>query len=60
MKKKIYFWAPFLNKVGTTKSTLNSAISLSKFSDKYDIKIINVLESGMIIAKFLKKIKLKK
>ena len=42
MKKTIYFWAPFLNQVGTTKSTLNSAISLSKFSERYDVKIINV------------------
>ena len=42
MKKSIYFWSPFINKVGTTKSTINSAISLSKFSKRYDVKIINV------------------
>ena len=42
MKKSIYFWSPFINEVGTTKSTINSAISLSKFSKRYDVKIINV------------------
>ena len=36
--KKIYYWAPCLNKVGTYKSTINSAISLAKYS-KGDIKI---------------------
>ena len=40
--KKIYNWSPCLNKVGTYKSTINSAISLSRYSKKnYQIKIIN-------------------
>ena len=40
--KKIYYWSPCLNKVGTYKSTINSAISLSRYSKKnYQIKIIN-------------------
>lgn len=40
--KKIYYWSPCLNKVGTYKSTINSAISLSRFAKKsYQIKIIN-------------------
>ena len=60
MKKKIYFWAPFLNKVGTTKSTLNSAISLSKFSDKYDIKIINVFGEWNDYSEIFKKNKIEK
>ena len=42
MKKTIYYWSPCLNKVGTVKSTLNSAIAVSKFSKNYDAKIINV------------------
>ena len=41
MKKNIYYWAPCLNPVGTIKSTLNSAIALSKFNKNYKIKIIN-------------------
>ena len=40
--KSIYYWSPCLNKVGTYKSTINSAISLSNYSKKkYKIKIIN-------------------
>tara|TARA_B100001057_G_scaffold442855_1_gene478540 strand:+ start:1897 stop:3051 length:1155 start_codon:yes stop_codon:yes gene_type:complete len=42
MKKTIYYWSPCLDKVGTVKSTLNSAIAVSKFSDDYKVKIINV------------------
>ena len=42
MKKKIYYWSPCLNKVATVKATLNSAISLAKYSSYYDVKIINV------------------
>ena len=40
--KTVFYWSPCLNKVGTVISTLNSAISLSKYSKgKYKIKIIN-------------------
>lgn len=40
--KKIYYWAPCLTKVGTYKATINSAISLSKFSkENISVKIIN-------------------
>ena len=42
MKKTIYYWSPCLNKVGTVKSTLNSAIAVSKFSKNYNVKVINV------------------
>ncbi len=34
MKKKVVYWSPCLNPVGTLKATINSAIALSK----YDIK----------------------
>jgi glycosyltransferase involved in cell wall biosynthesis len=40
--KTVFYWSPCLSKVGTVKSTINSAISLSKYSKgKYKIKIIN-------------------
>ena len=43
MKKKIFYWAPCLNKVGTVISTKNSAISLAKYKKNlYDITILNV------------------
>ena len=40
--KTVIYWSPCLNKVGTVISTLNSAISLSNYSNnKYKVKIIN-------------------
>ena len=42
MKKSVYYWSPFISKVGTVKSTLNSACSLAKYSQNYDVRIINV------------------
>lgn len=40
MKKTFFYWSPFLTNVGTVKSTINSAISLKKYSD-YEPIIIN-------------------
>ena len=42
MKKKVFYWSPCVNPVGTIKSTINSAISLKKFNQDYDVSIINV------------------
>ena len=42
MKKKIFYWSPCLNPVGTIKSTLNSAISLKKYNNTNDIFMIDV------------------
>ena len=40
--KKIYYWSPCLNRVGTLYSTINSAISIKKYSNKnYEPIIIN-------------------
>ena len=40
--KEVYYWSPCLTKVGTYKSTINSAISLAKYSEnQYSVKIIN-------------------
>ena len=41
MKKKIFYWSPCLNPVGTVISTINSSLSLSKYSGDYDVSIIN-------------------
>ena len=42
MKYKIIFWSPCLNKVGTLKSSIYSAISLSRyFNNKFEVSIIN-------------------
>ena len=41
MRKKIFYWSPCLNPVGTVISTINSSISLKKYSKEYDVFIIN-------------------
>ena len=41
MKKSIYYWSPCLTNIATVKATINSAISLTKYSNQYDVKIIN-------------------
>jgi glycosyltransferase involved in cell wall biosynthesis len=41
--KTIFYWSPCLTKVGTVKSTINSAIALSNYSKEIcKVKIINV------------------
>ena len=40
--KTDFYWSPCLSKVGTVKSTVNSALALSNYSkEKYKVKIIN-------------------
>lgn len=42
MKKKIYYWSPFLGKVATVRSVLNSMIGLKMYKGKYyKINLIN-------------------
>ena len=42
-KKKVFYWSPCLNKVGTVISTKNSAIALAKYKkDIYNVSVINV------------------
>jgi len=60
MKKEIYYWAPCLDRVGTVKSTLNSAISLSKYSNKFNVSIINVFGEWDEYENILKQNKIKK
>jgi glycosyltransferase involved in cell wall biosynthesis len=60
MKKEIYYWAPCLDRVGTIKSTLNSAISLSKYSNKFNVSIINVFGEWDEYEDILKQSKIKK
>jgi len=48
----LYYWSPCLNKVGTYKSTINSAISLSKYSKgKFNVKIINACGEWNLLKK---------
>ena len=41
MKKNIFYWSPCLNPVGTVISTINSSLSLVKYSDEFNVSIIN-------------------
>lgn len=43
MKKKVFYWAPFISKVGTTYAVINSAKSLAKYSKIYEPVILNVI-----------------
>ncbi len=55
MKKSIVYWSPCLNKVGTMKSTLNSAISLARYSKNYEVTIINVFGEWTKFKDYLEK-----
>ena len=39
--KTIFYWSPFLTEIATVKSVINSAYSLKKFSDDYNVSIID-------------------
>ena len=54
MKKIVYYWSPCLTKVGTVKSTLNSAIALSKYNANFDVRIINVFGEWTEYSKILR------
>ena len=42
MKRNIFYWSPCLTPVGTIKSTMNSAVSISEYGkDKFKVTIIN-------------------
>ena len=42
-RKKIFFWCPFIDYVGTTISSKNSINALSKFGNKnFSLTVINV------------------
>ena len=42
MKKEIYYWSPFLGRVATIRSVINSMIGLKRYYDKhYKINLIN-------------------
>ena len=40
-KKKIYYWSPFLSKIATCRSVINSAKALNDFGSRYESFILN-------------------
>ena len=54
--KEVYYWSPCLTKVGTYRSTINSAISLANYSkNQYSVKIINSCGEWSSESELLKK-----
>ncbi len=43
MKKKIYYWGPFLENVATIKAIFNSAYSINRYSNSFETSIINAV-----------------
>ena len=43
MKKKIFYWCPFIDKVATVKSVINSAYSISKYDNDFVPVILNTV-----------------
>ena len=41
IKKKIFYWSPFIVNIATPKSVINSVISINKYSQNYSAYIIN-------------------
>ena len=58
MKKNIFYWSPCLNPVGTVISTINSSISLIKYSKEFNISIINTCGEWDNFKNFFKKNKI--
>ena len=55
MKKKVYYWSPFLSPIATCKAVINSAFSLSKFSNEYQSYIFNFFNEFHLFEKQIKK-----
>ena len=48
--KTVFYWSPCLSKVGTVKSTLNSALALSKYTkEEYKIKSLSLQDKIKLI-----------
>lgn len=70
MKKRIFYWSPYLGRVATIRSVINSMIGLSNFKKKFSISLIdcygewdshfkNLKENKINIYKLQNKIKFK-
>ena len=53
--KKIFYWSPYLSNVATINNVINSSISLKKYSENYDVSIIEVIGEWSNAEKILKK-----
>lgn len=55
MKKKVYYWSPFLSPIATCKAVINSAYSLSRYSKEYQSSIFNLFNEFHLFEKQIKK-----
>jgi len=53
IKKKIFYWSPFLVPIATPKAVINSAYALKKFSKQYDCYILNFFGEFNIFKKLI-------
>ena len=54
--KSIYYWSPCLTRIGTYTSTINSAVSIARYSKgQYSVKIINICGEWDSDANYLNK-----
>ncbi len=58
-KKKIYYWAPFISPIATSKAVVNSAESINRFSNKYESYILNFFGEFKKLDKEIKEKKIK-
>ena len=58
MKKKIYYWSPFLSPIATPKAVINSAYSLQKYSKNYECFIINFFGEFNVFKKVIEEKKI--
>ena len=42
MKSKVYYWCPFIDKVATVRSVINSSYSLTRYNKLFEPIILNV------------------
>ena len=52
---KIFYWSPYLSNVATINNVLNSALSLAKYSKKFEISLINVFGEWNVKKDLLKR-----
>jgi len=55
LKKKVYYWSPFLSPIATCKAVINSAYSLSRYSKEYQSSIFNLFNEFHLFEKQIKK-----
>ena len=55
MKKNIFYWSPYLGRVATIRSVINSMIGLSRLKNKFNISLINCYGEWDSHSKNLKK-----